>query len=76
MPISFATPEFLLLLVVLLPLVILLGRRSLAGLDKVRRRMALTLGILLVVLAVAHPERLNICSLLANCWLTMIVRMP
>ena len=53
MPISFATPEFLLLLVVLLPLVILLGRRSLAGLDKVRRRMALALRIALVVLLVA-----------------------
>jgi uncharacterized membrane protein len=53
MPITFATPEFLMLLVVLLPLVLLLGRRSLAGLDRVRRRMALGLRLLLVILLVA-----------------------
>ncbi|MGE0710637.1 MAG: glutamine amidotransferase [Planctomycetota bacterium] len=53
MPITFATPEFLLLLAVLLPLVLLLGRRSLAGLDRIRRRLALGLRVALVVLIVA-----------------------
>ena len=58
MPVTFASPEFLLGLL-LLPIVILLGRRSLAGLDRFRRRMALGLRLSLVtllVLALAEVE--------------------
>ena len=53
MPVSFATPQFLLLLLVLVPAVWLIGRRSLAGLDRFRRRSALLLRLLLVLLLVA-----------------------
>lgn len=58
MPVTFASPEFLLGLL-LLPIVVLLGRRSLAGLDRFRRRMALGLRLTLVtllVLALAEVE--------------------
>ncbi|MBL4845193.1 MAG: VWA domain-containing protein [Planctomycetes bacterium] len=58
MPVTFASPEFLLGLL-LLPIVILLGRKSLAGLDRVRRRMAVGLRLALVtllVLALAEVE--------------------
>lgn len=51
MPVTFASPEFLLGLL-LLPIVVLLGRRSLAGLDRFRRRMALGLRLTLVTLLV------------------------
>ena len=58
MPISFADPIYLSLLL-LLPIVWLMGRRSLAGLDVIRRRMALGLRymvVLLLVLALAEVE--------------------
>lgn len=58
MPISFANPQYLALLL-LVPLVVVLGRRSLAGLDRTRRRLALTvrsLLIILVVLALAEVQ--------------------
>lgn len=58
MPVTFASPEFLLGLL-LLPIVVILGRRSLAGLDRFRRRMALGLRVALVtllVLALAEVE--------------------
>lgn len=59
MPISFAAPEYLVLLPVLGLLVWLIGRRSLAGLDVLRRRAALLLRLLcvaLLVLALAEVE--------------------
>lgn len=58
-PISFASPEYLLLLLLLVPAVVLLGRRSLAGLDRIRRRMALgarLVVVVLLVLALAEVE--------------------
>ena len=51
MPISFANPQYLALLL-LVPLVVVLGRRSLAGLDRTRRRLALTVRSLLIILVV------------------------
>ena len=59
MPVAFAAPEYLLLLLVLLPLVWLLGRHSLSGLDSFRRRLSLglrSLVVLLLVLALAEVE--------------------
>ena len=58
MPVTFASPEFLLGLL-LVPLVFWVGRRSLSGLDKVRRRLALTFRaslVILLVLALAEIE--------------------
>ena len=52
MPVSFASPHFLLLLVALLPAVWLIGRRSLAGLEPARRRLTLALRLLVVTLLV------------------------
>ncbi len=59
MPISFAAPEYLALLPLLALLVWLVGRRSLAGLDALRRRAALALRLVvvtLIVLALAEVE--------------------
>ena len=52
MPVAFASPLYLLLAPPLLLLVWLLGRRSLAGLEPVRRRMALGMRMLVVLLLV------------------------
>lgn len=52
MPFSFAAPEFLPLLPLLWALVWLIGRRSLAGLDRGRRRLALGLRLAVVSLLV------------------------
>ncbi|MCO5166828.1 MAG: glutamine amidotransferase [Planctomycetes bacterium] len=52
MPISFAAPEFLPLIPLLWVLVWLIGRRSLAGLERGRRRAALALRLLVVTLIV------------------------
>src|SRR5438552_17262018 len=58
MPITFASPRFLLLLLAI-PLAVWMGRRTLAGLDPWRRRLALGLrlsGILLLVCALAELQ--------------------
>lgn len=55
-PITFASPKFLLLLLAI-PLAVWIGRRTLAGLDPFRRRAAMTLRILgIVLLALALAE--------------------
>ncbi len=53
MPFAFGAPEYLLLILPLGLLVWLIGRRSLSGLDPLRRRAALGLRILIVALIVA-----------------------
>lgn len=57
-PITFASPKFLLLLLAI-PLAVWIGRRTLAGLDPFRRRVAMTLrlsGIALLALALAELQ--------------------
>lgn len=57
-PITFASPKFLLLLLAI-PLAVWIGRRTLAGLDPFRRRAAMTLrlaGIALLALALAELQ--------------------
>jgi uncharacterized membrane protein len=57
-PIAFASPSYLLLLV-LVPAIVFFGRRSLAGLDKTRRRLALLVrcsSVVLIVLALAEVQ--------------------
>jgi uncharacterized membrane protein len=59
MPITFASPEYLLLLLPLALVVWLIGRRSLSGLDPFRRRATLGLRlatVALIVLALAEVE--------------------
>ncbi len=53
MTLQFEHPEFFYLLLVLLPLTVLIARRSLAGLGKVRRWVVLALRCLVIVLIVA-----------------------
>jgi uncharacterized membrane protein/Mg-chelatase subunit ChlD len=57
-PFTFASPRFLLLLVAI-PLAVWIGRRTLAGLDPIRRRLSMTLrlsGIVLLALALAEVQ--------------------
>src|SRR5437879_5318421 len=57
-PITFASPKFLLLLLAM-PLAVWIGRRTLAGLEPFRRRAAITLrllGIALLALALAELQ--------------------